>query len=484
MIIASVNKNVRSLAPVFGTTINVGDWITDENSGQNGVFVRVLSIIDSTHATTDSNTAGTHSSGFGSDKTGTLSISDNVATRISGSTWSTSDAGRYLVIAGQAYKIISATTTTFVLDAAPGNTSGVSYEGAGRLLYRSEAWSSDSCGALWVIKHHTYSNWVISGLKTDSRNNSFHSQYPDPVSFPATSVRGGASSKSAGEYAHNLTYTKAWGYLLSFLAVVDDDLNAQNRSQIQLTTLYDYWQDNIWGYAKQHWNGLTQSGSYYQMARAYQMIPATALAVRNSLLATPVDLVSGNWFKPSAANFYMGYNPSAPNEVVRWGQDSVSSAGISLVGLTSKCTCTRIRYRESRGSSASWASASIARQPAVTRSGTIRRPVATRPSRIILVICLSPHFAPIEAGRRHRGGISRRVRPTARATTARASTQGPRRRPQGVHRVLRPLRGAGEPGDAHRHGGADAGHGGAPDFDQAGDFGVHQVRPRGRPAGP
>ena len=35
--------------------------------------------------------------------------------------------------------------------------------------------------------------------------------------------------------------------------------------------------------------------------------------------------------------------------------------------------------------------------------------------------------------------------------------QGPRRHPQGVHRHLRPLRGAGEPGDADRHVRADAG---------------------------
>lgn len=326
-------KTIVASEPIFGTTVNVGDWVWTSTSTNNGVFVKIVSFSDSTHATTDADSLSQHANGLlsalggNADATGNISISGTTATRIDGTAWTTNVfSGDYFVIGGVGYKVTANTTTTATLATAPGDTASVAYISGGIMSYKPGTWTPNACGALWTIKHHLFSNWIIGGPNTATSTTGWVSLYPDATSYPTTPQRGAESSTPAGEFAHNLVYTKAWGYLLPFLALVDDDTNAAARSKFQLTKLYDFWQDYIWAYAKAHWNGETQSGSYYQMARGFQMIPGVAVAVTNSLTtAPPVDLTGGNWFKPSLATYYMGYNPATPNEVMRWGQDSVAS---------------------------------------------------------------------------------------------------------------------------------------------------------------
>jgi hypothetical protein len=201
-----------------------------------------------------------------------------------------------------------AVVDTPIRDSAPGGFPN-GYGGAGsQFMYYPQTWNSSYCGMSWFMKHSNYGLTPITG---DSF--SAHPTYPP---------YGGQST--SGDYAHNLVYTQAFGHLLMYLAVIDDDLQQATRSGDELTKVYNFFQDKIWGYIEQYWSGLTPSGSGYSLNRAFHMPPSTAVGIMGSLASAPVNLVAGNWILKNLDRFLYAQLPYNTGAWMPWGQSDVA----------------------------------------------------------------------------------------------------------------------------------------------------------------
>jgi len=220
--------------PVFGSTVNLGDWVYDPNNGDNlGI---VSAVVDSTHA----------------------------------------------VFAGD-----------------------ISTTASDTLYYRPKLWNPGQCGALWSIKH---GKWVTQVLTY----NNGATMYPP---------NGGDSATSPGQ---NLIYTALFGLHMVYLSLIDDDVNAAQRSGPQLSAVYNYWYNGQYAFAKQFWTGFHQSGAGYGLAAA-PSLPGTAMAIQSSLV-NPPNLMGGVWAKNFMVLHYANTFPDAQSSQMQWGQPDTSGA--------------------------------------------------------------------------------------------------------------------------------------------------------------
>ena len=167
---------------------------------------------------------------------------------------------------------------------------------------RSKTWSAGQCGVIWNVKHD---KWIPPSLTGGAS-----------ILYPPD---GGTDGSDTGQ---NLVYSALWGMQMTFLSLIDDDVNASVRSGAEMTTAYSFWYTGPYALAERFNTGFHQSGSGYGIARMHFYMPGAAIAIQNSLISPPA--VVGTWAKKLMVLDYANTFPNAQRSQMQWGQPDVS----------------------------------------------------------------------------------------------------------------------------------------------------------------
>ena len=193
--------------------------------------------------------------------------------------------------------IVSVTDSTHAVVSSSNANQG--YNGyTGTLSYRRGNWAAGDCGILWAAKHGRYSPQSLSWVSGST-------------AYPGW----------GGNAADSTNNTVSWyqGPIAVFIALMDDDVNAASRGQVELTAAYnDFYTNKVLGYFEHVWTGFHLMGDTYGYERPWKA------AMVNSILQLSISgsapPTGGLWDKNLLYSPIMGWMPSCPSGVMQWGQ--------------------------------------------------------------------------------------------------------------------------------------------------------------------
>lgn len=228
--------------------------------------------------------------------------------------------GDWVVAASHGVTQITAITDSTHATLAIGNIQAFT-NFSGPISYRRAAWQPGDCGVIWISKHEYYNPPVLSLVGGVS-------QYP--LGSPAWGAGGLASELSDPAFgvhgwAGNNTFAQAYGLMAYFLSLVDDDPNSAQRSQSQMTTLYDDWYANGWqAIYTTTWTGYHHTAQFYSVDRP-RAVANMHVIVENSIAGTPPAL-GGVWDRNLLYHAITGLLPAAYAVEMSWGQENLAPA--------------------------------------------------------------------------------------------------------------------------------------------------------------
>jgi hypothetical protein len=148
-------------------------------------------------------------------------------------------------------------------------------------------WAAGDCGYTFLMRHLAYSPPIATGQESH-----YTSDY-------TTATNAGASVypfSTGNPPVQNLTGAKLYGYIMTGLALADDDV----RAQMLLTQAYTFWYQWYWAWANSNWTGFDQGASRYTCYRIHPYNTEIALAMKNS---TGLDVSSGVYLERQLAYY-------------------------------------------------------------------------------------------------------------------------------------------------------------------------------------
>jgi Heparinase II C-terminal domain len=206
--------------------------------------------------------------------------------------WIAADAGN--TYPTPILSISDSTHATLPARSAPQGWNGYS----GTISFRRATWKAGDCGLMWAAKHGRYAPKSITWVNGAS-------------GYPGW----------GGDSADTTNNTFAWyqGAQAVFLSLVDDDLNALTRAQVELTMLYNDFYNNMYlGNLTHAWTGFHLMGSVYGYERPLKVSMVNA-QLQMSIQGTAPAL-GGIWDKNMLYHPVMNWIPSCATGEPQWGQ--------------------------------------------------------------------------------------------------------------------------------------------------------------------
>ena len=195
------------------------------------------------------------------------------------------------------------------------NTSWSGYTGP--LTYRRNTWQAGDCGWLWMAKHERYNPQVLSYVGGTS-------------AYPQTGSAGGTLGVG---WTGNNAYGQGAGLFSALFSLVDDDVNATQRSQYELTLLYNDWYTNGYqAYFSKSWTGYTDTGGGYAEDRPPHGAFIDAI-LQNSVNGTP-PAVGGKWDQNLLYQYTVDLMPPLQAKPMLWGQNVLAGYNLNSEHLS------------------------------------------------------------------------------------------------------------------------------------------------------
>lgn len=184
----------------------------------------------------------------------------------------------------------------------------------GTISYRRNTWVAGDCGILWVVKHARFSPRIMSW-------GGGHSLYPSSGPIFNNFFAGGDFQ----DYTSNNTYADYPGYMAAFMATTANDANASQRSQPELTAVYNDWFTHVYSaYVNKDWTGFHTAGQAYGTDRPPKMAMMNWI-FQNSLTAPPA--LGGLWDKNLLYHTIMNMTPGCQTAEPSWGGSYSADTG-------------------------------------------------------------------------------------------------------------------------------------------------------------
>lgn len=197
----------------------------------------------------------------------------------------------------------------------------------GTISTRRNSWVAGDCGILWVGKHGRFAPPSLAYVNGATAYPPWGGQQAGPAS--------------------NNTFAYIPQVIAAFLSVIDDDVNAAQRSQMELTKLYSDWYTNIWSdYVEHGYTGFHYTGSNYGLERPVETMKVPAM-LDWSINGTGPPIDQGVWAKNVFYQYFMNWLPGCASVEPQFGQDFAINAfgGFSDPGQMANATMLYAFYR-------------------------------------------------------------------------------------------------------------------------------------------